>query len=67
MLNLDKNPNLAQIFEEEAKKAGLQVKPPLSRNMKKKGFMTTTGFYNNQKRVKIQRRGKLPEMIKIKN
>jgi len=64
--NLDKNPNLVRIFEEEAKKAGLQVKSPISRNMKRKGFMTTaTGFYNNPKRKRIQRRRKIPEMIKI--
>lgn len=65
---LEENPNFYKIFEEEAIKAGLQVKSPKTRNIENRGFKTATiGFYKNGSKLRAKRRHKLPEDIKIDN
>ncbi|CAI2367491.1 unnamed protein product [Moneuplotes crassus] len=47
---------LFKIFEEEAIKAGLEVKPPESRNLRAQGYNTSIGFYDKKKQCMIEKR-----------
>lgn len=65
---LDENPNFYKIFEEEAIRAGLQVKSPKTRNFEQRGFKTATiGFYKDGRKLRDKRRRRIPEDIKVDN
>jgi hypothetical protein len=66
----DDNPDLYKIFEEEAIRAGLQVKRPPSRNIRKgKTLKTSTSrFYRGaHSRLREQRRRRMPKDIDVGN